>query len=260
MGNLVQRLESEPMMIGQAVKYIKPRIGKYHVVWLFNCAVEEHVRDMISSDSDACYFDDNHPVFNIDMGNQLASAARIEPKDYANQKRKRPLQIKSFRLAYDLEKRNLLLCRGKHGFSPSEEGDMECSIISLLFEYRGKTVYSIARFLDPGSSPEQKDAVSPLRDFEIGKLHIQRALGRYVDYWGIVNEDFAQSLPEGEIERFTRKGYRLVVLPITMEDAKIFEGCVRGEVKKMKQKRRKTTKVITSETAAQYSQGRGPFS
>ncbi|MBW3011529.1 hypothetical protein KY326_04895 [Candidatus Woesearchaeota archaeon] len=260
MADLIQRLQTEPIMIRAAVKSVKHLIGKHHIAWLFNRAVEDHVREIISDDPDAYNYDDEHPFLDVPFGTLMASRARFEPKDYMSQKRRKPIQIKSFGLAYDPEERHLMLCQGTYGFLPTDEQrEMKYQILSLLFDYHGKPVYGIARFIDPIVSKEHIDAVSPLTDIEKGKRYVQRALGKFVNYWGIINQDFFRSLPAEEIERFQRDGHQLVVLPITMEDAKIFEGCVREEVANMKRKARKTTKALTPETIAQYSQRRDLF-
>ena len=198
---------------------------------LFAIILTKHIQKILRGDIDVRLYDENHPAFEVRNSSSMTTYPRVEPKNREKERRVE-LPTKSFVVGMDKQD-GLVVCHARYRQVGSmlikEKADKEK--LQLLFDYNKNTIFCRTAFLT-GEGCEQ---FSPLRDFERTRLHIQRALGKYVHYWAIVNKGYAKQHPE-EVDRFERAGNTLVRLDLTIKDVRDCYGAAKKRLEKKKTK------------------------
>jgi hypothetical protein len=230
---LIERLETTEFNINSALKSIPPKkLNERPLFPAFARAVHRQAHYMVWGCSEVDYYDQSHSVFE----DRIRTGWTSSPKHEKN--KRDPSVITCVGLVWNEEGglyvRKIRFKR-MNGKNYADRAGMREIDVDLLFDYDGRTIYGNVAFIKPEDAGNPAVA-SPLKGFGTKKLYVQRALGKYVDYWAIVNRDYAEALPQEEIERFERNGYKLVRLNITMADLPRFERAVKEKKEKRKTK------------------------
>ena len=235
---LIHCLETEDFRVKSAIKSIPKEVLLREKTWnLFTRAMHRQAHYTIWINSDVTYYDDTHPIFI--GGDESGKQKMSEPRE---EKSKRKPNLTTF-VGFNWKDSNGLAVRKikffhRNGREVKEVAGSRAEFpVDLLFDYNGRTVYGNVAFINPKKAGNPELSL-PMQNFERIRLYVQRALGRYVDYWAIVNRDYADALPEEVVRKFKTAGNTLVRMNTTMKDYKPFEAAVQKAIKKKTKGRR----------------------